>query len=85
VLELLAVLVGDDADVEERQHLAELHRGTLHRAQRGHDLLGSLDLTLLERDLPLLLVAGHVGRAGARLTDRLPGSQPPDPRRAPHA
>ena len=43
-LELLAVLLGDQADVEERHHLAELHRRALHRPQRGDDLLGGLEL-----------------------------------------
>ena len=46
-LELLAVLLGNQADVEERQHLPDLHGGALHRPQRGHDLLGGLDLAAL--------------------------------------
>ena len=50
-LELLAVLLGHHADVEERQHLPDLHRGALHRPERGDDLLGRLDLAALERDL----------------------------------
>ena len=84
-LELLAVLVGHQADVEERQHLPDLHRGALHRPERGHDLLGRLDVARLERGLAALLGAGHVGRAGSRLADRLPRRQPPDPGGTPHA
>ena len=48
-LELLAVLLGDEADVEERHHLAELHRRALHRPEHGDDLLGGLDLAAGER------------------------------------
>ena len=50
-LELLAVLLGHQADVEERHHLPELHRRALHRPQRGDDLLGGLELAALERRL----------------------------------
>ena len=45
-LELLAELLGDQADVEERHHLPELHRRALHRPQRGDDLLGRLELAV---------------------------------------
>ena len=55
-LELLAVLLGHEADVEERHHLPELHRRALHRPQRGDDLLGRLDVAPLERRLAASLV-----------------------------
>jgi hypothetical protein len=78
-LELLAVLLGDQADVEERHHLAQLHGRALHRPQRGHDLLGGLDLALLERLGRALVGAGDVGGLGARLPHRLRGGDSPDP------
>jgi hypothetical protein len=84
-LELVAVLLGHEADVEERHHLPELHRGALHRPQRGHDLLGRLDLATLQRGVATLLAARHVCCAGARLTDRLACCKPPDFGSAPHA
>ena len=70
-LELLAVLLGHQADVEERHHLAELHGGALHRPQHGHDLLGRLQLAAGHRLLGGLLVAGQVRRARAELLDGL--------------
>ena len=48
-LELVAVLRRHEPDVEERHHLPDLHRRALHRPERGHDLLGGLDVTPLER------------------------------------
>ena len=84
-LELVAVLLGHEADVEERHHLPELHRRALHRPQRGHDLLGRLDLAALERHVAPLLAARHVCCAGSRLTDRLACCKPPDLGGAPHA
>ena len=62
VLELLAVLLGNQPDVEERQHLPDLHRGALHRPERGDDLLGRLDVAALERRLAPLGAARDVGR-----------------------
>ena len=70
-LELLAELLGDQADVEERHHLAELHRRALHRPQRGDDLLGRLELALGQRLLRLLVVARQVGGARPGLAHRL--------------
>src|SRR3954447_7376518 len=84
-LELLAVLGRDEADVEERHHLPELHRRALHGAQGGDDLLGGLDLTARERLVGALLVAGQVGRARTELARGLLGRQPPDGRGAPQA
>ncbi len=78
-LELLAVLLGHHADVEEGQHLPHLHRGALHRAQGGDDLLGGLELAPLERHLLALGRARHVGGAGAGLPDHLSGRQTSDP------
>ena len=79
-LELLAVLGRDDPEVDERQHLAELHRRPLHPAEDGDDLLGGLDLAPLQRLLGPLVGAGHVGRAGSRPADGLPRRRGPDPR-----
>ena len=70
-LELLAVLLGDEADVEERHHLAELHRRALHRPEHRDDLLGGLQLAARHRLLGGLLAAGDVRRAGAELLDGL--------------
>ena len=84
-LELLAVLLGDQADVEERHHLAELHGRALHRPQRGDDLLGGLELALGQRLLGLLVGARQVGRARPGLAHGLAGGQPPDRGRAPQA
>ena len=77
LLELLPVLLRNEPDVEERHHLADLHRGALHRSQRGHDLLGGLDVAALER-LLAVLIAGDVGGARAELARGLVGSEPPD-------
>jgi hypothetical protein len=85
VLELLAVLLGHQADIEERHHLSDLHRSALHRPQRRDDLFGGLDVSPLERCLALVLGARHVRRPGARLANRLSGRQPPDLGGSPHA
>ena len=71
LLELLAVVLGHQADVEEREHLAELHRGALHRAEHLHDLLGGLDVALLERR----------GATPPRSAPRSPSSSRPASRR----
>ncbi len=84
-LELLAVLLGDEADVEEGHHLAELHRGALHRAEHRDDLLGGLQLAAGHRLLGGLLAAGDVGGAGAELLDGLARGERGDGRGAPHA
>ena len=81
-LELLAVLLGHEADVEERHHLPELHRRALHRPQRGDDLLRGLDVAALERLLLALLAARQVGGRRAELARRLAGGEAGDPRRA---
>ena len=81
-LELLAVLLGHEAHVEEGHHLPELHRGALHRPQRGDDLLGRLELALGHRFLGGLLAARDVGRAGAELLYGLAGGERRDGRRA---
>ena len=57
VLELLAVLLRHQPDVEERHHLPELHRSALHRPQRRDDLLGRLQLPAPDRLLGGLLAA----------------------------
>ena len=67
------MLLGDQADVEERHHLAELHRRALHRAQRGDDLLGRLEVALLER------LGALVGRATFAACVP-PGARPGRPR-----
>ena len=84
-LELLPVILGDEADVEKRHHLAKLHGRALHRPQCGDDLLSRLDVATLEGRLAALLGARHIGRVGARLADRLPGRKPPDLGGTPHA
>ncbi|MGZ4345303.1 MAG: hypothetical protein ACXVHX_29985 [Solirubrobacteraceae bacterium] len=84
-LELVAILLGHEADVEERHHLPELHRRALHRPQRGHDLLGRLYLSAFQRHVAPLLAARHVCCAGSRLTDRLACCKPADFGGAPHA
>ena len=75
-LELLAELLGDQADVEERHHLAELHRRALHRPQRGDDLLGGLDLAAAPAPSGGLLV----GRV--RFAARVPACLAPGRRQA---
>ena len=82
-LELLAELLVDEADVEERHHLAELHGRALHRPQRGNDLLGRLELALGQRLLRLRVVARQVGGARPGLAHRLAGGEPPDGGRTP--
>ena len=81
-LELLAELLGHQADVEERHDLAELHRRALHRPQRGDDLLGRLDLAAGHRVLRGLLVARQVRRAGGGLLGALGRGQAADLGRA---
>ena len=80
-LKLLAVLLGHEADVEERHHLAELHRRALHRPERRDDLLGGLELALGRRALLALVGARDVRRARAHLLGGRRGRQPPDLRR----
>ena len=74
-LELLAVLLGHEPDVEEAHHLPELHRRALHRPERGHDLLGGLEVAALERGALALLGPGQVGRVRAELARRLAGGE----------
>ena len=83
LLELLAVVLGHQAHVEEREHLAELHRGALHRPEHLHDLLGGLHVALLERGRGGLLGPHHVGRLGAGLLHGGGGGRPPDLRQPP--
>jgi hypothetical protein len=85
LLELLAVLLGHEPDVHEGHDLPELHRGALHRAEDGDDLLGGLDLAAGEGLLAGLLAAGDVGGAGAELLDGLRRRQAPHGRRAAHS
>jgi hypothetical protein len=84
-LELIAVLLRDQPDVEERHHLPDLHRRALHRAERGDDLLGRFEMTPLQCRVAALLAPRDVRGARARLPDRLSGCQPPDLGGAPHA
>ena len=84
-LELLAVLLGDEPDVEEGHHLPELHRRALHRPEHRDDLLGGLELAPRHRLLGGLLVARDVGGARAELLDGLARGERGDGRRAAHA
>ena len=52
------------ARVDERRHLADLHRGALHLPEHVEDALGHLELAPLGRLAALLLRAGEVGGAG---------------------
>ena len=79
-LELLAVLLGDEPDVEEAHHLPELHRRALHRPQRGDDLLGRLEVAALERGLLALVGSPEVGGAGAEVARRLARGEARHPR-----
>jgi hypothetical protein len=79
------VLLGHEAHIEEGHHLPELHRRALHRAERGDDLLGRLELALGHRFLGGLLAARHVGGARAELLDGLSGGQSRDCRGAANA
>ena len=74
-LELLAVLLGHQPDVEEAHHLPELHRRALHRPERGHDLLGGLDVAALERG------AACPPRSARGSSRACRGGAPPGPRR----
>ena len=65
-LELLAVLLGHEADVEEAHDLPELHRGALHRPERGDDLLGGLEVAALERLVAALLACAPGSSRGCR-------------------
>ena len=84
-LELLAVLLLHQADVQERHHLAELHRRALHRPQRRHDLLRGLQLPARQRLFGGLLPARHVRRARPELLDGLVRGQLAHRRGAAHA
>ena len=75
-LELLAVLLGDEPDVEEAHDLPELHRGALHRPERRDDLLGGLEVAALERSPRALVRAAHVRGTRAQVAGGLPGRQP---------
>ena len=72
------MLLGHEADVEEAEHLAELHRRALHRPQRGDDLLRRLEVAALERRLPALLVARQVRDVRAELSRALIGGEAGD-------
>jgi hypothetical protein len=78
-LEALAVLWRDHPDVDEGEHLADLHRGPLHPPEDGDDLLGGLELPPLHRGARALVGAGDVGGSGARLLDGLAGRGRADP------
>ena len=82
-LELLAILLRDEADIHERQHLADLHRGALHRPEHGHDLPGGLDVALLERGRRFLVGAHDVRCMRARPPCGLTGRSRADLRQAP--
>ena len=84
-LELVAMLLRHQTDVQEGHHLAKLHRGSLHRPEHGHDLLGGLQLAPGHRLFGGRLGAGHVDGAGAELLHRLAGGERRDRGRAPHA
>jgi len=60
-LKLLAVSLVDEADVKERHHLTELHRGALHRPEHGNDLLSRLNVAAGQR-----LVAGLLATRDVR-------------------
>ena len=75
-LEVLAVLLGHEPDVEKAHDLAELHRRALHRPQRRDDLLGGLEVAALERGPRALVRAPDVRGPGAQVAGRLPGGQP---------
>jgi hypothetical protein len=83
-LELLAVLLGHEADVQEAQHLADLHRRALHRPERGDDLLGGLELARAHRGRRGVLVPREVRRPRAHLAHGLPGGQPAELRAPGH-
>jgi len=85
VLELFAVLLGDQPDVQEGHHLPELHGGALHRAEHGDDLLGGLQLAPGQSLLGGLLATRHVGGARAELLNGLAGSEGGNSGRAPRA
>ena len=70
------------ARVDERGHLAELHRGALHLAEHVQHALGRLQLALLGRGPALLLRAGEVGGAGGVGAGRLAAGQPAEARGA---
>ncbi len=64
-LELLAAVLRDEADVDHREGLSELHRGALHRPQHRDQPLRRLDRLAADRLLAGLLAADDVGRPGA--------------------
>ncbi len=84
-LKLGPVLLGHEADVDERHHLSELHCRALHLSERLDDLLRRFDVTPLEGGLAPRLGARYVGRVRPRLTDRLSCCEPSDPGGTPHA
>ena len=71
VLELLAMLLRHEPDVDEAHHLPELHRGALHRPERRDDLLGGLQLAAAHRLLGGPLAARRIRGAGPELLDGL--------------
>ena len=81
-LELVAVLLRHQPDVEEGEHLAQLHGRALHGPQRGDDLLRGLEVAALERGLAAALVAREVRRLGAEPARPLADGEPRDARRA---
>ena len=78
-------LLRQGTGVDERGHLADLHRGALHLAEHVEDALGGLELAFLGRRAALLLGARQVGGAGRVGAGRGAAGQPAQAGGAPDA
>ena len=80
---LVAVGGRHGVEVDDRQHLAGLHRDALHRPQHAHDLARRVDLPAPERVGRLVRRAAEVRRRRRRVLRRLGRREPAERGRAP--
>jgi hypothetical protein len=80
-LDAVPELGRERAGVDERGHLADFHRRTLHLSEHVEDLLGGLKLAPLGRRTAPLRGARQVGRLGGVAAGGLAACQPSDLRR----
>ena len=83
-LELVAVGLGHEPEVDEGEDLADLHRRALHPAEDLDDPFRGLQLAALERSLRALVGADHVRGPGPRLAHGGAGGGAADPRQPLH-
>ena len=84
-LELLAVGLGDRADVDHAERLADLHGRALHRPEHGDDAVRRLEVLAADGLVLLVLSADDVRRSRPRRTRGRTRREPSEPRHPPDA